>query len=285
MALTCGFGLGELGTEYNSRQFSDAIRQISGDGVCVMGGKLEMIISGFAVKLSTGYALTAGRWIENDEPFLLMIPPSGSHEDRVDAVVANVDEETRKAALEILSGVDPAAPPDGTLYLIHIKRGAAFLTAENVTDIRQYVIPLSELSAGALRVYEFLASGIDREVARLMALSEKLVDKADAAIAELDAEIQRLGGGPGLGELMTARRKPVPAAGWILCDGGDVPRAYPELSALLGGKLPDIPGERYPTYIYGGTPMSEDELHYPYVPSGSDGYVTADGEIYCCLRR
>ena len=259
MSLTCGFGLGEPGTEYTSAQFSEAFRQITGDGVCAMGGKLALTISGFVANLSTGYALTAGRWVENDEPLLLTLPLSGNYNDRVDAIAANVDKEVRKAALEILSGVDPATPPDGTLYLIRIKRGATSLTEENVTDLRQYILPLSELSAGALRAYDFLTSGIDREVARLIALSGQAVDKANAAIADIDAAIQRTGGGPTIGELMTARKHPEPATAWLTCGGGPVPDKYPELFAMLNGTLLDIPAVagRYQTYIFGGSPVEE----------------------------
>lgn len=79
-----------------------------------------------------------------------------------------------------------------------------------------------------------------------------VIEKANAAILELDKQIQQAGGGAEIGELMTARHPPS-EAGWLLCDGGEVPAAYPALSALLGGTLPEIPGGRYKTYIFGGT--------------------------------
>ena len=90
-----------------------------------------------------------------------------------------------------------------------------------------------------------------------MAMSQEVGQKADAAIVELDAAIQQAGGGPKVGDLMTARQHPEPATEWLLCDGGRVPEAYPALDAMLDGTLPNLSQaeDRYRSYLYGGTPV------------------------------
>lgn len=256
MSLTFGFGLGEIGTNYTSNQFSDAMRQITGDGVCIAGGKLALSASGFTANLSTGYVLTAGRWVENDEPLLLTIPPSGNYEDRFDGLVMTIDEETKKASIEILEGVDGSSPPDGTLYLLRVRRGATSLSDANVTDLRKYILPMSELTDNSLQIYHFLTEGVDREVKRLLDLIQSEVDRADNETHRLDERIHRLGGAPYIGDLMTSRRHPPPENEWLICDGGAVPTVYPKLSNILNGVLPNIPliENLYGTYIYGGVP-------------------------------
>lgn len=268
MSLTYGFAL--RATD-NSKDFADALYNIAGDGVTPQGGRFNLTVNGFTASLSSGYAFAAGRWVENDEPFPLYIPPPGNNEDRVDAIAVRVDYEARKAALEVLVDVDPitikANPSllrdDGqyvvVLYLIRVRRGVTALTPDDVTDLRDdadlcgRVLPLSSIDGDVIYIYGFLTGGIDAEVARLVSLSNSVVAKADAAIAQLDAEIQQAGGGAEIGELMTSRHPPS-ETGWLLCDGGAVPAAYPTLSAMLGGTLPDIPGDRYKTYIFAGAP-------------------------------
>ncbi len=148
------------------------------------------------------------------------------------------------------------------MYTIRVRRGATSLTLEDVTDLREdpalcgRLVPLSAIAGDVLYLDDFLTSGIDREVARLLAMSEKVVQKADAAIVELDEAIQQAGGTAAVGELCTARQPPLPEAEWLLCDGSAVPDAYDTLKTMLGGTLPNLSreGDRYRTYIYGGTP-------------------------------
>lgn len=252
MSLTNGF----LGGDTASAQFSEAFRQIAGDGVCARGGLLALTVSGFYATLSTGYAIAAGRFVESDEPVTLRIPSPWDQDDRTDAIAAVVEEKGRSVTLQLLEGVDQEdLPPDCVpLYFIRVRRGAGNLTMEAVTDVRPYVVPLSRLTPGALRAYQFLKSGIDLQVNAILAQAQQVSNKADAAIANLDAAIRQAGGMPEVGELMTARRQPVPVREWLPCAGGPVPEAYPALSALLDGTMPDIPGDRYKTYIYGGAP-------------------------------
>lgn len=271
MALTYGFALRETD---NSADFSDALNAVTGDGVTAQGGRFSAAVNGFTVNLSSGYALSAGRYLGNDEPYTMTIGPPLNNRDRVDALAVRVDYEARKAALEILEDVDlieirrdPSILRNGKqyhilLYLIRVRRGTTSLTLDDVTDLRDdadlcgQVVPLSDIAGDVIYIYQFLNGGIDAEVARLIGLSNAVIAKADAAILELDKAIKQAGGGADVGELMTSRHAPG-ESGWLLCDGGAVPAGYTALSTLLDGTLPDIStaADRYKTYIFGGAPV------------------------------
>lgn len=267
MSLTYGFCLDDLSSMYNSAQFSDAFHSVVGDGITPQGTRLTVTVSGFTVTVGSGYALASGRWLSNDEPLVMTIRPSGNNDDRTDALVVRVNHKARKVALEILVDIDsdklPSVVRDENeysiiLYLIRIRRGVTTLTPEDVTDKRTNpdlcgtMVPLSTVSEDVLYIYNFLLSGIDKEVARIISLSQAVVDKANEEIEKLGSSIQNAGGGPQIGELQTVRSPPV--SGWLLCDGGPIPAEYPALSGILDGVLPNISGpeDRYRTYIYGG---------------------------------
>lgn len=289
MALSYGFALRPTD---NSTDFANALRTIAGDGITQQGGRFAVnSINGFTITLSTGYAFAAGRWAENDEPYRLTVQPSSNTADRTDALVCRVNYEARKATLEILVDVAPdAIRTDPSilrnneeysvfLYFIHVKRGATSLSPSDITDLRAdaalcgTVVPYSSIAGNVLYVYNFLLSGIDEEVTRLIGLSKKVEEKADAAIAELDEVIQKASGAAQVGELLTCRRPPADEHGgsWLLCDGSAVPAEYPKLSALLEGVLPNLSAAsgRYRTYIYGGTPMEMWQCS-SYVPTKRD---------------
>lgn len=274
MSLSYGFALRPTD---NSSDFANAIHAIAGDGIADSGGRFAISgVNGFTVTLSTGYAFAAGRWMENDEPHRMTVQPSGNNADRTDALVCRVDYAARKAAMEILVGVDPdAIRADPSilrnddeysvfLYFINVKRGAASLSPSNFADVRadkQFcgsVVPYSAIAGDVLYIYNFLLSGIDEEVAQLIGMSKEVEEKADAAIAELDEVIQKASGAAQVGELLTCRNPPADENGgsWILCDGSKVPAGYPALSALLDGVLPNLSTaeDRYRTYIFSGAP-------------------------------
>lgn len=263
MSLTYGFCLGDEDTSYTAASFSEAFRRITGDGVCEFGGKFSLTLSGFSAGISTGYALCGGCWLENDAPLALVLPASGNYADRVDAIAVQLDAaQGRTASLTVLEGYDALQETESgvyilPLYLIHVKRGAVNLYEEDATDVREYVPPLSELSAGTLKIYDFFTSGIDRETSRLIQMSEALVSRAEAASENLTASIQQTDGTAQIGELLTARDPPLPALYWLLCTGGAVPSPYPALSTMLSGVLPDLSraSDRYKTYIYAGEPV------------------------------
>lgn len=264
MGLSYGFALYPLD---NSADFSDALHSVTGDGITRQGSRFAAAINGITVTLSSGYALAKGRWLENDDTYTLMLSPSSNTKDRYDAVAVRVDYEARKASLEILEDVDPAALDitdfrseteyNLLLYLIHVKRGATTLSPDNITDLRAnkemcgYITPLSSVSGKVLYVYDFLDSGIDRELARILMEGELVIDKATAAITRLDAAIGQKRG-TAIGDLQTCLSRP--SAEWLLCDGDDVPAQYPALSAMLDGVLPAIsnPWDRYKTFIFAG---------------------------------
>lgn len=275
MSLTYGFCLGDIDTEYNSAQFADAFHALFGDGITPYGAQFSLTIGGFTATLASGYALAAGRWVKNDDPLPLSIPPSGNNADRTDALVARVDYEARKASLEVLVDVDAAAiradpsllrgkdEYSCVLYLIRVRRGSTSLSVEDVTDLREdgslcgKLTPLENVAESVLRVYRFFTEGLDAEAARLIGMSEQVIGKADAAVSKLESDIQATGSAPSIGELTTAIQHPTPEMEWLLCDGKAVPAAYPELSVLLGGTLPDIArmSGLFDTYIYGGEPV------------------------------
>lgn len=259
MSPTYGFCLDDLSSMYSSQPFSEVMRCISGDGVAPQAGRFAAEIAGFGMTVASGFALKDGRFLENDEPLTLKLPPAGNYGDRTDAVAVRVDLEARQARLEVVPDVDPEQLPAGclALYLVKVRRGATDLYAADVTDARRYITTLAQASKGVLYIYNFLTSGIDRRIAQILALSEAIIQKAQQAILSLDASIQQAGGSYAVGELQTARRDP--GSGWLLCDGGPVPGAYPALSELLGGALPDIsrPEDRYRTYIFCGASKGE----------------------------
>lgn len=268
MSLTYGFA---LGTSTTSQDFSHAFQALAGDGVTQFGGRFGLSVNGFSITVSSGRALAAGRWLENSEPLDMSVQISDNNEDRTDALAVRADDTQRKTALEILTGVNPDAiradlsliRNDETysvlLYFIKVRRGSTALTLEDVTDLRDdgdlcgAIVPLSDISGDAIRVYNYLLSGIDDEVDALILQSKQIEEKADTAIAELDSKIQRAGGTE-IGELLTSRNPPAPTDEWLLCDGGTVPAEYTTLYEMLGGTLPQIAGDRYQTYIYGGAP-------------------------------
>lgn len=271
MSLTYGFALQPAD---NSADFANALHTITGDGIAQYGGKFALSVNGFTVTLSTGFAFAAGQWVENDETYRLTVQAAGNSSDRTDALVCRVDYTERKAALEILVDVDPDAIRADPfilrddeeysvfLYFIHVKRGATSLSPSNVTDLRAdtalcgSVVPYSSITEDVLYIYNFLLSGIDEEVARLIGLSKEVEAKADMAIADLDEMIQKVSGAAEVGELLTCRDPPSDEGGgsWLLCDGSAVPAEYSALREMLSGTLPNLSKteDRYRTYIYGG---------------------------------
>ncbi len=268
MALSYGFALNAADS---SASFSNALSSIIGDGVTPQGGRFGWSVNGFTVSLSSGYGYGAGRYLKNDEPYPMPLGPPKNNEDRTDALALLVDYRARRAELGVIADVDPvkiretpSLMRDGERYVVYlyfvcVRRGATSLTPEDVTDLRDEpslcgrVIPLSAIAGDVLYVYSFLTGGIDKEVARLIAKSNLVIDKANTAIAELDAQIKKAGGGAETGELMTSRHAPS-ETGWLLCDGGAVPAEYEALSALLDGRLPALsnPDDRYKVYIFAG---------------------------------
>jgi len=256
VSLSYGFCLDDFSSMYDSAQFAEAFRNIAGDGIAPQAGRFAAEIQGFGLSVASGYALKDGRFLESDEPVVLTLAPAGNYDDRYDAAAVRVDLEARRVFLELVQDVDPEQLPGGclALYLVKVRRGATDLYTADVTDVRTYLTTLSEVSAGVLYVYNFLTSGIDQRIAQILALSAAVIRKAEQAIRDLDASIQQAGGSYAAGVLQTARHPP--GTGWLLCSGGPVPAQYPALSALLGGTLPNLSqaGDRYGTYIFGGTP-------------------------------
>lgn len=266
MALSYGFCLDGQDSTYTSAQFSEAFQAVFGDGLCDYGRHFDLAeVLNFTVTLGTGYAIVAGRWLENDENLSLTLTPASNYVDRYDAVAVRVDYEDRKVYLEIMADVDPAAPPRNDreycifLYVIFVKRGATVLSMDDITDTRAdrsvcgYIKPFSDISSDVEYIYTFLRSGIDEDVARILAKGQEVIDYAEDVIADLSATIGAVTGTQ-RGDTMTALTQPLPNREWLLCDGSAVPPEYPELSILLGGTLPDLSpeDERWGTWMFAG---------------------------------
>lgn len=290
MSLTYGFLLPN-GLE-NSQEFSEAIHALFGNGVTKYGGRYGLTLGGsFKVNLSTGYAISNGRYIKHDEPFSLTFPPSNNTGDRYDAISARADYLGRIGEIAVLVDIDPQEPIrnereyNAILYIVRIRRGATILRAEDVQDTRAdidlcgYIVPLSDISGDVEYVYKFTQSGIEETVRRILEKIQEIVDKANQDIAALNKAIQAAGGLE-IGELRIARRAPTPLDEWLLCDGMAVPEEYPGLSEMVNGRLPDISrmGDRYRVYIYGGRPEKMNTAYFDInIDTGMLTMTTQDG--------
>ncbi len=270
MALTYGFALNYMD---NSAQFSEALKSVVGDGVCDYGRRFELTLNGFMLTLASGFALVNGRYLKNDEPYVLTLLPSGNYNDRYDAIAVRADYEERKTSIEVLTDIDPEAVRASPeiirgekdysviLYIVRVRRGATVLEMDDITDTRYdatlcgQVTKTCSVSGGTLYIYNFLKSGIDEEISRLSGMSNALIYKADEAIKSLDAAIQAKGQNS-IGDVVISLTTPAPVNAWLLCNGGRVPYGYLGLSEMLGGYLPVIvPADnRFRAYIYGGVP-------------------------------
>jgi len=271
MTLTYGFTLNNMD---NSAQFSEAFRSVIGDGVCDYGRRFELMLNGFTLTLESGFALVNGRYLKSDEPYTLTLSPSGNYNDRYDAIAIRADYAERKTSVEVLTGIDPEAiraSPDiirsekeysVILYIVHVRRGATVLGMDDITDTRDDAILCGQVtktcfvSGDTLYVYNFLQSGIDEKVSRLLEMSNAVIDKANKAIRDLDAAISTKGQNS-IGDVVMSISTPLPVNAWLLCNGEHVPDGYSRLNEMHGGYLPVInPADaRLSAYIYGGLPM------------------------------
>lgn len=268
MSLSNGF-LVSGGLE-NSDEFSEAIHALFGDGITQQGGKYELTLGGgFKVNISTGYAIANGRYIKHDEPFSLTFPASGNTGDRYDAVAARVDYPNRKAEITVLVSIDPEnlvrneAEYNLILYVLKVRRGATIFQHGDLQDVRDNpalcgsIASLSDISDKTEYIYKFVGSGIDEIVQKLLEKIDAAAKKADEDVAAMYEKIRDVSDVGEIGVLKTSR-KPL-GAGWLLCDGTEVPEAYPALKLLLtGGKLPNLSRmtDRYRTYIFAGAAAS-----------------------------
>lgn len=277
MPLSYGFCLGDISNEYTSAQFSDAIHSVIGDGISPEGAQFSVTVSGFNAAVASGYAIAAGRWLQNDSPHTLTIPPSESTGDRTDALAVHVSYDERKVSLTVLEGVDPTAIRENfgiirgeaeynlILFFVRVRRGATTLSPEDITDVRAedglcgHITPLSRISTDVLYIYKFLTGGIDQEIQRILDIGKAVEDKADSAIAALDETISRKRG-VAIGDVIVTLSHPSPKLEWLLCNGGSVPTEYTALYTMLNGRLPNIQREdsRFKGYIYGGTPTGRE---------------------------
>lgn len=274
MSLIAGFLLGSPTT---SKQFSEVFHALTGDGLTSYGGRFPLKLqSGLSVSVGPGFAFAAGRWLRSDETVLLRLPPSWNYDDRYDAIAVRANEAERMVELMVLEGVSPDPPPKEDedslyLYLAHVRRGATTLYETDLKDTRGdsrlcgEILPLSGISGAVLEIYTFLTSGIDLEIARIIALAQVEIQKAEYALEELGNAVHGKTGNQ-IGDIVSALTCPEPKEGWLLCDGGSVPEQYAALKEAIGDTLPNIPQkwERFRTWIFAGSAGGTTEKEGPY---------------------
>lgn len=260
MAITYGPCLGPVENQYTAREFSRALQNAAGDGVCQWGSRFAAELSGLSLSLGSGFALAGGHWLENDSPLALSISPAYNHRDRLDMAAVQVDHAAREVRLCLLEDADPAAlPPDPLtvpLYGVRVQRGAANLLPGDLTDLRRMVPQLSALTKEGLRAYAFVQGGIDQEVARILGLYGQTIAKAEKAVQDLSHAIANAGGTGQVGDLAISRRQPQPASQWVPCNGQAIPPEYALLRQLVGPTAPRLryPDPRLGAYLFGGEP-------------------------------
>lgn len=253
--------------KHNSRRFSEVFRELTGDGVCVWGRQFGASPAGMSLDIDTGFALIGGRWLKNDSLTRLTFPLASNNVDRTGAVAVTADWEARQVRLELLTHIDPKEIDEHSiihrknsvsliLYTVFMRRGTTTIAEGDLTDRRKCLIPLSQAAKDILRAYDFLSSGIDQEVARLLGLGQDILDRGDRELQRLDQVIAAAGFAPLLGDLEFSRRHPEPENQWLLCNGVPIPPSYPDLEELVGTRLPNIPmTEKISSYIFAGPPV------------------------------
>lgn len=113
MALTFGFYNSLNGDrKYDAIQFGEIFDGIINDGVYQAIGSVFKIepLSGMQISVGTGRAWFNHTWIKNDSIYPLLLASSHPIYDRYDAVVIEVNSETRTNSINIVQG-EPATTP------------------------------------------------------------------------------------------------------------------------------------------------------------------------------
>lgn len=145
MALTYGFYNSISGDRrYNAKQMSTLFDGIIRDGVFATVGQSLMVSAGsdMTINVGTGRAWFNGTWTNNDAPLPLVVPPSETVLNRIDAVVLEVNEtnEVRANSIKILKGTPATIPTNPTLTnseLVHQYPLAYIYVGANVSSIIQ----------------------------------------------------------------------------------------------------------------------------------------------------
>lgn len=276
MSLSYGFCLDEPGTVYTSGQFSETISRFSGHGVCEYGSRFKLSLgSGFLIYIGTGYAISGGRFLKNDEPYQLTITPNSGPVDRIDAIAVKTDVPGKSTSLSVIEGVNIQAILENPgiirnensysiiLYTVRVRHGSSSIQTSDITDYREdqtlcgEIRKVGNFSTEALEAYSFLyLGGYDEADQKLLDYSNAKITDAEEKIAQLSKKISEKTGVI-IGDVVVSSKKPRPESNWLLCDGSFLSISeYRELYILLNARLPNLSKEtdRFKAYIYGGYP-------------------------------
>lgn len=135
---------------YLASDFAEYFSRFLSDGLYTENGKAGLQITpgtGMQVQVATGYAYVRGYMYHNDAVMVLPIDPADSMLDRIDRVVLRFDEVAREIRIGVKKSSfssTPAAPvlddtatvKELSLAQILVRKGAASITAGNITDER-----------------------------------------------------------------------------------------------------------------------------------------------------
>lgn len=264
MALSYGFNLDAVGTQYTSAQFSEMFYQLLGDSVAKTSMNLSLTIaSGLKVTLNPGFLYVAGRWARLTESITFTLAPSYSGDSRYDAIAAVANYQTREVTLEALTDIDPDSPArdanqyQAYLYIIEVPRAATALNVANITDNRSLLDPLANIYSSILEVYDFTTSGIEERIAEIMDQGDEDMSSANQMIAQLTNMVEN-SRDVFVGDIREAAVRPTPNNEWLACNGAAIPVAYTELRSLIGASMPTVStgDSRMTAWMYAGTPAS-----------------------------
>ena len=152
MAWTSGFFNSSNGDRlYNADQLSAIFNGLITDGVYQsIGNKLAVQPnSGMTIQINTGRGWFAGKWVDNNSPYLLNLEASDVTLNRYVAVGVKVDvNSTVRTAVPFVKyssfATNPAKPTaersekikEYILAYVYIKAGASSITASNIEDTR-----------------------------------------------------------------------------------------------------------------------------------------------------
>lgn len=259
MSLSYGFNLGMAGELYTSAQFSEAFHQLTEDHVANYSGKLDLALTGgLSFSIAPGFVFVKGRWAKLTGNSTFTLPIANAARERYDALAVLAHTNNRTVTVDVLSDIDPAAPPSSAsvyavyLYTFRVGMSQTDLVPEDITDRRKILLSYSGVAGECDAIYRYFFTTFPAEVARIRAHGQDAIDAWPAAKAAL-IQGHKAGREYVMGDIVMAATKPRPFTEWLECDGTAIPSAFSTLRAYLSSStLPDITpqDDRLKAWIY-----------------------------------
>lgn len=136
MAVTYGF-FNSVGGDrkYTAEDFANLFEGIIKYGIFNGVGeafKVQAIPNTMQVRVGTGRAMLSGRWINNDAPLDLQVPPAHTSLHRIDSVVLDMDYGTRSGYIRVITG-NPSTRPIATTTKQESPKGLTRYILANIT--------------------------------------------------------------------------------------------------------------------------------------------------------